>query len=263
MVFISNEERLAGGNVSHVYKSGDTVRRELKQNSKRVHALLKHLENKGYEHAPRFLGIDEKGREVLSFIEGEAGHYPLKTYMRSDAVLRDIAVMLRSYHDAVNDFPMEDGWPSIDQTPPPAEVLCHNDFAPYNMIFRQEKPIGIIDFDMAGPGPRLWDIAYTLYTCVPLSRFYVTEMGEPVPYHSLDASRMKSRVQLFFDSYGEELAEDYLDLVLLRIEALGKTITSKARAGDPAFQQMIREGHLEHYQKDLAFIKEHRNEWMK
>lgn len=262
-MFISKEESLAGGNVSNVYKSGDTVRRERKQNSKRVHALLRHLENKGYEYAPRFLGIDEKGREVLSFIEGEAGHYPLKTYMRSEEVLRDIAVMLRSYHDAVIDFPVEDGWPSIDQTPPPAEVICHNDFAPYNMIFRQEKPIGIIDFDMAGPGPRLWDIAYTLYTCVPLSRFYVTETGEQVPYHPLDAWRMKSRVQLFFDSYGEILAEDYLDMVLLRIEALCKTITSKARAGDPAFQKMIHEGHLEHYQNDLAFIKEHRNEWTK
>ncbi|RFT62610.1 DUF4135 domain-containing protein, partial [Bacillus clarus] len=47
------------------------------------------------------------------------------------------------------------------------------------------KPVGSIDFDVAGPGPRLWDIAYTLYTCVPLSRVYHTETGEAVYYNSL------------------------------------------------------------------------------
>ncbi|SFA89565.1 hypothetical protein SAMN02799634_102409 [Bacillus sp. UNCCL13] len=71
----SNEELLAGGNVSKVYRTGNTVSRELKSNSKNIHALLKHLDKKGYDYSPKYLGIDEKGREVLSFIEGEAGNY--------------------------------------------------------------------------------------------------------------------------------------------------------------------------------------------
>ncbi|MFJ7756027.1 phosphotransferase enzyme family protein [Peribacillus muralis] len=258
----SNEELLAGGNVSKVYKSGDTVRRELKPNSNRIHELLTHLDQKGYEYAPKFLGIDENGREIISYIEGEAGNYPLKKYMWSDDVLRKMGEMLRHYHDAVSDFSFDDDWPSIDQTPQPAEVICHNDFAVYNIIFQEERPIGIIDFDVAGPGPRLWDIAYTLYTCVPLSRFYLNETGEKVHYNaSQDAFRIKSRVGLFFESYGEGIAVNYMEMVLLRLEGLCKTITRKASEGDPAFQKMIDEGHLEHYQHDIAFITKHGENW--
>ena len=258
-----NEERLTGGNISNVYRLGDTVRRELKPDSTKIHKLLKHLENNGFSYAPKFLGIDEKGREILSFIEGEAGNDPLKKYMWSDDVLREIAKMLRLYHDAVSDFPLSNDWTPIDNTPQKMEVLCHNDFARYNIIFNGEKPIGIIDFDVAGPGPRLWDIAYTLYTCVPLSRFYISETGEEVYYDPLhDANRIKQRVSLFFESYGKEMGEDYLEMVLLRLEGLCKTIIRKASEGDIAFSNMVDEGHLQHYQKDIKFISKHGKEWI-
>ncbi|NRD80814.1 aminoglycoside phosphotransferase family protein [Bacillus sp. BRMEA1] len=258
-----NEEMLTGGNVSNVYRSEDTVRRELNLDSPKIHKLLKHLENKGFNYAPKFLGIDEKGREILSFIEGEAGNYPLKEYMWSDDVLIEIGKILRLYHDSVSDFSFDDSGESIDNTPKQFEVLCHNDFAIYNIIFNYERPIGIIDFDVAGPGPRLWDIAYTLYTCIPLSRFYLSETGEKVYYNSLQhANHIKQRVKLFFESYGEGIETDYLEMVLLRLEGLCKTITRKASEGEIAFQKMIVEGHLEHYQKDIKFIREHGKEWI-
>ena len=258
----SHEELLAGGNVSKVFRSGHTVRRDMKSNSKRIHALLKHLDKKGYNHAPKYLGIDENGREILSFIKGEAGHYPLKKYMWSDEVLQEIAKMLRLYHDSVSDFPFDDSWRPTDNTPKQREVLCHNDFAMYNIIFHNERPVGMIDFDEAGSGPRIWDIAYTLYTCVPLSRFYLSETGGKMYYQShQDAHRIKNRVTLFFDSYGDGFAENYIEMVLLRLEGLCKTITRRASEGDPAFQKMVEEGHLEHYRNDMTFISEHRNEW--
>jgi len=246
-----NEEMLTGGNVSNVYRSGDTVRRELKSDSHNIHKLLKHLENKEFNYAPKFLGIDEKGREILSFIDGEAGNYPLKEYMCSDDVLIEIAKMLRLYHDSVSDFSFDNSWQSIDNTPQPFEVICHNDFAIYNIIFNHERPIGIIDFDVAGPGPRLWDMAYTLYTCIPLSRFSV-----------LTANHVKQRVSLFFESYGDGEKEDWLNMVLLRLEGICKTMTRKASEGDIAFQKMIDEGHVEHYQMDIKFIREHGKEWI-
>ncbi|WP_223702570.1 phosphotransferase [Sutcliffiella deserti] len=259
-----NEEVLSGGNVSNVYRSGNTVRRDLKDDSSKIHEVLLHLENKGFSYSPKFLGIDEKNREILSFIEGEAGNYPLKKYMWSEDALKKIAKMLRHYHNAVSDFPIEESWQAIDKTPQPFEVLCHNDFAIYNIIFNNEKPVGIIDFDLAAPGPRLWDIAYTLYTCVPLSRLYHTETGEAVYYESLkDADHIKQRIKLFFESYGiEGMEKGFLDMVLLRVEGLCKTMLRKATEGDTAFQKMIDEGHLEHYQKELQFIREHGIEWI-
>lgn len=258
-----NEELLTGGNVSNVYRLENTVRRELKENSENIHKLLMHLEKKGFFYAPKFLGIDEKGREILSFIKGEAGNDPVKAYMRSDENLKAIAKMLRLYHDAVSDFSVDSSWQSIDNTPQPYEVICHNDFALYNLIFEQTVPVGIIDFDVAGPGPRLWDIAYTLYTCVPLSRFYEQENGERVYYQSeLHAQQIKERVALFINAYGEHLIGNLLDIVILRLEGLCKTIIRKAYEGDLAFQRMIEEGHLEHYRKDIAFISQMGKEWV-
>ncbi|PGZ92246.1 phosphotransferase [Bacillus sp. AFS029533] len=258
-----NEEILTGGNVSNVHRVGDTVRREIKADSFKVHKLLKHLENKGFNYAPKFLGIDEKGREILSFIEGEAGNYPLKEYMWSDTVLIEIAKMLRLYHDAVSDFIFDDCWEPIDNTPKQNDVLCHNDFAIYNIIFNHDRPVGIIDFDVAGPGPRIWDIAYTLYTCLPLSRFYLSETGEKVNYDSSQHSiRLKQRIRLFFENYGEEIKEDFLEIVTLRLEGLCKTMTRRASEGDIAFQKMIEEGHLEHYQNDIKFIRKEGKQWI-
>lgn len=67
---------------------------------------------------------------------------------------------------------------------------------------------------------------------------------------------------MFFESYGEGIEEDYLEMVLLRLEGLCKTITRKASEGDHAFQKMIAEGHLQHYQNDIKFIREHAKEWI-
>lgn len=52
--------------------------------------------------------------------------------MWSDEALKEIAKMLRLYHDAVSDFSLTDDWTPLDNTPDGFEVLCHNDFARYN-----------------------------------------------------------------------------------------------------------------------------------
>ncbi len=73
----ADEVPLSGGDVTEgVVRVGDTVRRPLKATSSAVHALLRHLEAAGFDAAPRVLGIDELGREVLSFVPGEAPGRP-------------------------------------------------------------------------------------------------------------------------------------------------------------------------------------------
>lgn len=68
---VEDEIPLSGGNVNpHVVRIGNTVRRKLTTASPTIHELLLHLETKGFKGSPRFLGIDEKHREVTTFIEG-------------------------------------------------------------------------------------------------------------------------------------------------------------------------------------------------
>ena len=52
-------------------------------------------------------------------------------------------------------------------------------------------------------------------------------------------------------------------MVLLRLEGLCNTITRKVSEGDSAFQKMIVEGPLEHYQNDIKFISEHRKDYIR
>ena len=90
---------------------------------------------------------------------------------------------------------------------------------PYIILFLMTRNQWALLISMLfAPGPRLWDIAYTLYTCVPLSRVYYTESGEAVHYDSSQhAGRIKERVQLFAQSYGKSMDEDYVGMVLLRL----------------------------------------------
>ncbi|MFC4712734.1 phosphotransferase enzyme family protein [Planococcus dechangensis] len=263
---MSNDQdklKLTGGNVSDVYRRGNMVHRDLKPESRKIHGLLKHLQSKGFTQVPQFLGVDKDGREILTYIEGEAGNYPVKDYMWSNNALKEIAEMLRRYHDSTSDFPVDNTWQPLDNTPSNHEVLCHNDFAIYNIIFKDKRPVAIIDFDNAGPGPRLWDIAYTLYTCIPLSRYSLSNTFEEKAHYdsAQDADRIKQRVELFFEAYGEPVEENYLEMVMLRLEGLCKTITRKADEGDIAFQKMVGQGHVEHYQNEIKFILKHGHEW--
>jgi hypothetical protein len=55
-----------GGSTPGVVRVGGTVRRPRKPDSGRIHRLLIHFERCGFGGAPRFLGVDARGRTVLS-----------------------------------------------------------------------------------------------------------------------------------------------------------------------------------------------------
>lgn len=84
---MKQEKRLSGGNVSIVHRKGNYVYRSQKVGSERIHCYLKHLEAKQLSGVPRFVGIDETRREVLTYIEGETADYLLKSYMWSDKAI--------------------------------------------------------------------------------------------------------------------------------------------------------------------------------
>jgi hypothetical protein len=100
------EVLLLGGiaNAGNVVRVGDTVRRPQRSWSAATHTLLRHLEAVGFEGAPRFLGADSQGREVLSYIPGTAVVEPYPDWALSDEALVSVADLLRAYHDAASTF---------------------------------------------------------------------------------------------------------------------------------------------------------------
>lgn len=263
-----DEEILYGGNVNQVIHIGNTVHRTTDWNPL-VHELLRHLELQGFNGAPKYIEIDEKGREVLSFIPGEVpgNDYPnFKPYIWSENTLVEVAKLLKNYHDATQGFlssALKAKWhnPYIDSQQ--YEVICHNDAALYNIVFRNELPVAFIDFDIASPGTRIWDIAYALYTAVPLSSFAPEyHSGAIVPYvPELHASDRRHRISLFFESYGIAAPKDIKEWVIKRIDAMCDILKVGSEQGNAAYKKMIDEGHLAHYESEIVFLQEHFWDW--
>ena len=257
------ETPLAGGNLSAVVRVGDTVRRPLQPWSAAVHGLLRHLEAQGFDGAPRVLGVDDQEREILSFIAGEVGAYPLPAFMWSDEALIGAARLLRRFHDATRGYAAPEGaaWQFAYPDPTRHQVICHNDVAPYNMVFVDGRPRALIDFDTAGPGPRIWDLAYAAYTFVPLASFVPRADGSTEQYEpSQHAGERARRLELLAAAYGMPM-DGLLPTVVRRLEAVCDILVERAAAGDEAYRRLVAEGHLDHYRREVAFVRRHAAEW--
>lgn len=128
---------LEGGRENQIIHIGDCVHRPTGPWTKQVHNLLNHLREKGFYSAPKLFGFDDEGREIVSFIKGDVSNYPLSTYAYSSNALISAANLLRNFHEASQSFLVglasgQKCWqlPARD----PREVMCHGDFAPYNVI---------------------------------------------------------------------------------------------------------------------------------
>ena len=265
---MTREEVLTGGNVNHVARKANTVLRPTGYWSPSVHELLIYLEKQGFEGAPGFIGIDDSNREVLTFIPGEVpgNDYPeLEPYMWSDDTLAGVARLLRRFHDATEGSALltMGKWQLNYPDAREHEVICHNDAALYNVVFRNGAPVALIDYDMAGPGPRMWDIAYSLYTSVPLGSFSPDDSsGKTVDYQShLHAAERRRRIHLFFEAYGISVPHDLHQWIIQRLTTLCDTLRRGAAEGNLAFQKMVEEGHVAHYEGEIRFVTDHFHDW--
>ena len=173
------EEPLLGGRITPgVVRVGDTVRRPTGPHSPFAHALLRHMERVRFAGAPRFLGIDEMGREILTYIEGDVPDNISPSF--TDSQLVEAAELLRRYHDATAGSVL-----AGDE-----EVVCHNDVSPDNTVLVEGRPTAMIDFDMAAPGPRSRDLS--------LGAFLWLDVG----WDSREPEEQRRRLRLWCDAYG-------------------------------------------------------------
>jgi hypothetical protein len=251
------EVPLHGGNqAAGIVRAGDTVRRPAQPWSPAVNALLDHLATAAPGIAPRPLGRDDQDRDIFTFEAGETGHYPLSAAMRSDASLVAAARLLRRYHDATialtggGELP----WQYRDADPARHEVICHSDVAPYNVIYRDGLPAVLIDFDHAGPGPRLRDVAYAVYRFAPLaSDQSCRDFGWETP------PDRTARVRAFLDAYGTFDADGLVEMAERRIRDLRDDILHLAETDPERVRTHLAEDHVGSYNGDLAWIAANRD----
>ena len=225
-----------------VSRRGDEVLRPAGSWTANVHSLLQRYADAGIVGTPHPLGLTNDSRERLTFVPGTVPAYPLPDWVWSEAVLDDAARLLRRLHDAsVALAGVREGWRSPVREP--AEVVCHNDFAPYNLVFEDGRLTGVIDFDYCSPGPRIWDLAYLAYRLAPLTG--ALELG---PF---TAPERAERLVRLLDAYGSSASvEELVSTVVLRLRDLADFSDSAAVELD--HPELAR--HATGYREDAARI---------
>lgn len=211
----AQEQLLAGGRTAlAIVRVGETVRRMPAVNDEFARALLLHLERVGFDGAPRFLGVDDRGRRILSYLPGEVpgdlGHF-------EDRVIAEAAQQIRRYHDATAGLFSGTNWSGVGM-----EVACHNDLSPCNTVFRGGEPFGLIDFDAAAPGTRAWDCGYAAWLWLDLG-------NDRYP-----GEEQVRRLRLFVNAYGPPLGVEQVCRAALDRQALLQVEAVRVAKGEMA-----------------------------
>jgi hypothetical protein len=198
------EVPLLGGDVTDgVVRVGRTVRRPTGPQSPLVHQVLAHLEAAGFTGAPRFLGFDEQGREILTFVDGEIAGRPWPAWVADEDRLVSVARLVRAYDDAVAAFGVPESATGVDPDPPgipesiagTPNLVGHLDFAPENIVFTGATATALIDFDLLRPATRVEEVGNLLLWWAPLLPAADRERA------LRDADPLR-RTRLIVDTYG-------------------------------------------------------------
>jgi phosphotransferase family enzyme len=240
-------EGLTGGNMAGAVRVGDSVHRDAGLWTATIHRLLRHLHAHGVAWLPQPIGLDKDGREIVSYLPGIVPQDPIPDWVWADAVLSAAAERLAAVHDATSGFDVQAG---VWQLPvhQPVEVVCHNDFAPYNFVFDEDHTLtGVIDWDTASPGPRVWDLAYLAYRLVPLS--------DPANRDGLgsDLSERRRRLVLLCHAYSRGLTPAAVaTTAVTRLHDLADFTATRAATGATHVA-----GHVKLYRDDAAWLSAH------
>ncbi|PKR89210.1 transposase [Pleomorphomonas diazotrophica] len=244
-------ELLEGGR-GGICRDGDTVTRPAGPWTPTVHRFLRHLRDRGFTGAPIPIAITEPGQEVVSFVEGRVSEDLSDPLVGSEDMLRSAGELLRDFHAASRGFLEADRQVQTFMLDPrePCEIVCHGDFAPYNVAGDGGRAVGLIDFDTIHPAPALWDLAYAVYRWAPL--FSPGHQGGV-----FDEDTQLRRARIFCDAYGatSEQRRQLPDMIAERLGALVAFMRGRAEAGDEAFVEDVEAGEAALYLADIAYIE--------
>ncbi|MFC7624876.1 phosphotransferase [Microlunatus sp. GCM10028923] len=238
------EEPLTGGNASaEVVRVGSTVRKPWLPTTPSVHGYVTHLIAAGID-APRPLGRDDRGRQILEYVDGTLAQ-TLPRFGPDD--LRRVGALVRAIHDASTHYPVDHtGW-DVLLPAPDADLICHNDLAPWNLVVGERWVF--IDFDGAGPSTRLWDLAYAAQSFAGLNP------------DELDGAA--DRLTAFITGYDadDDLRAGLPDAMTRRAQASYDRLRDAHANGEEPWASMFLEGHGDYWGSVARFLAANSATW--
>lgn len=234
------------GQSGGVERVGRRVRRPTGPWTPAVHEYLAFLSEAGLRGIPEVHGVED-GREILSYVPGRG--VPLDEVVLDD-VLVEAAAWLRDFHDIAEDFrpPGPRRWRQAEVELEPGQIVCHNDPGTYNWIIEGGHFVAMVDWDMAGPGQRIDDLAFLAWTGLPLDR-------------DADDDEVMRRLDLLVDAYGEYGPLTVLNAVDARMETACERIATGQEAGDSATINLARVGEPGRTLHRLDAFRERKDRW--
>lgn len=249
-----DEVPLAGGMGSGgaVVRVGGTVRRPWRPESDAVHAFLRHLEAAGFDGASRYLGRDEQGRAVLTYVDGEVGVPPFPAWTAADALLVSVAELQHRLHRASLSFvpPAGARWDRANLPPVrPGAIVCHNDLCVENVVVRDGAAVAFIDFDFAAPNDPLVDIAIAARHWVPFR--------DPVDlFEDWAAVDQVARFVAFCDAHrlDREQRRQVVDAGVAFLDRALVSMRVRAEAGQPLYVAAWEGGYPDQNRRSRAWL---------
>lgn len=237
---------MAGGNASGpVVRVGNTVRKPWSATAPAVTAYVDALASAGID-VPKPLGRDDAGRQVIEYVPGTLAEERLP--LGVDDLAR-VGRMVRAIHDASAGIPIPEPGEWAGLLPAPgADLICHNDLAPWNLIVGERWVF--IDWDASAPSTRLWDLAYAAQAFT---------LNDP----DRDVGRASTDLAALVDGYG---ADEPLRAALPRTmgdrtAAMYDLLERSLREGFEPWATMYAEGHGAHWRTAMEYVRRHEGRW--
>ncbi len=254
----ADEMTLPGGtaNRGRVVRVGRTIRRPLRPTSPATEALLGHLAAAGFDGAPRWLGVDEQGRETLTYMVGQTPIAPYPDWALAEEALASVARLLYRFHAAVEGFAAQ-RWTWHREVPLPFRtgLASHNDPNLDNVVFRDRQAVALIDFDLAGAGSKVWDLAAAARLWCPLR--------DESDVLDLRQGRSMERLRLFLDAYGADRREreQLPEAVMASHHWSYDHVRHEVAQGHPAFtEHWVERRARERADRTLAWLRARRDD---
>jgi hypothetical protein len=258
-----DEEQLAGGvaNAGAVTRAGDYVLRPANSHSESIHRFLRALRAAGFDGASVPIGIDADGRERLLFIEGDVALPPFPAWVQTEESLASIAILMRRFHDAARRIDLSGlTWSDEMADPAGGPIVCHNDVCPENVVFRDGRAVGLLDWDFAAPGRPVYDLAQFARMCIPVDdELNSARLG-------FVSTERPARLRLIADAYGltRDERRELFAVLQESIAKGGAFVRRRVEAGDPNFIAMWNQmGGMERFDRRRQWWAEHRDEFAK